>query len=358
MKIGRRQDKSWPIEVRERMEECSRFMDECLVFRVEHERESGMRCFWLRLVALLIKRWHVARRQAVFIIGFFLLPIIIEILIVAVIPTPKEIQASLAQNGRVADARVTLTPSIYDPQTIVVYADNNGNNARSRLIDYVQGTGATLDELSSDNVLNYVLDRYRETEEIFINKYQMAFGIYPVVTGSSSSLLINSYFSTVNYHTIPTSVSASATNLFQFYANSSAKKIVTTSQPIITTSTAFTAIAKFFDLIYCFDTIPTSLFSFLNSILVSIFISILVLTIIQERVSQSKDLQLLTNVSKGTYWFSNFIFDFSSCIIVCVLLTIVIKVWSRFARSRTLRFLCSIFVCRLDQQRIPKPMQK
>ena len=331
----------------------------CSVFRVEHERESGMRCFWLRIVALLIKRWHVARRQLVFIFGFFLFPIIVEILIVSVIPTPKVIQSSLAQNDRVAGAHLTLVPSIYNPQTMVVYADNDGNSARTRLLDFIQGTGATVDELSTDTVLSYVTDRYLVNEDTFINKYQMGFGIYPVVTPFYSALFINNYFSTVNYHTIPTSLSASATNIFQFYANSSAKKITTTSQPILTTAVGFTAIARFFDEIYCFDTLPTTLFSFLNSILASVFIGVLVLPIIQERINQSKDLQLLTNVSKGTYWFSNVIFDYSACILICVLLTIVIKVWKAFsAKSQALRSLYSIFICRLEQWRIPNSMQR
>lgn len=54
--------------------------------------------------------------------------------------------------------------------------------------------------------------------------------------------------------------------------------------------------------------------------------SILIVAIIQERVSHSKDLQLITNLSKRTYWLSNFIFDLCLCILLCVLLTIVVKV--------------------------------
>ena len=298
----------------------------CSVFRVEHERESGMRCFWLRIVALLIKRWHVARRQLVFVLGFFLLPVLTEILIVSILPSPKDIQGSLVQSGRVKDAQVRLVPSIYNPQTIFAYSDDAKSNARARFIDYIQGTGATLEELTADRVLSYVRNPPSLSDDNLINKYQMAFALYSNLAPSGPAIRFFSYFSTVNYHVMPTSLGVSATNLFQFYANSSAKKIVTINQPILTPSTSFTTLERFFELIYCFDTLPTSLFNFLNSILAAIVISILIVPTIQERVNRSKDLQLLTNLSKGTYWLSNVLFDSGCCLVLSILLTSVVKV--------------------------------
>jgi hypothetical protein len=285
-----------------------------------------MKLFWLRIWALLIKRWNVLRRQYIFLLGFFLLPILAEILIVSVLPSPQAIQASLAQNGRVANAEVTLLPSIYNPQTIVSYSNNNGNNAQSRFENYIQNTGATLVEISTDTVLTYVTDNYLASEDVFLNKYQMGFGLYNNLTSSVPSLTVNSYFSTVNYHAMPTSLSVGSTNLFQFYANSSAKKITTTNQPILTTANSYTALERFFEVVYCFDTLPLSLFNFLNSIVAAVFISILIVPLIQERINRSKDLQLLTNLSKRSYWFSNTIFDLASCVILCTLVTIIVKV--------------------------------
>jgi len=268
----------------------------------------------------------VLRRQYVFILGFFLLPILSEILIVSVLPTPQQIQASLTQNSRIAGAEVTLLPSIYNTQTIVIYANNNESDAQTRLIDYIQNTGATIDEISNDTVLSYVRNRYLTSEDVFINKYQMAFALYNNLTSSIPSLTFNSYFSTVNYHAMATSLSVGSTNIFQFYANSSAKKIITTNQPILTTSNIYTATQRFFEIIYCFDTIPLSLFNFLNSVIAALFTSILLVPLIQERVSHSKDLQLLTNLTKRSYWLSNIIFDLCLCFILSALLTIIVKV--------------------------------
>ncbi|UJR36716.1 hypothetical protein I4U23_029432 [Adineta vaga] len=279
-----------------------------LVFHTEHQRYTGGKRFWLRIAALLIKRWQVLRRQYVFILGFFVFPIIIEIL------TSCE------------RCTIALLPSIYNPQTIVTYANKNGNNAQTRLINYLQTAGATIDQISSDTVLNYVRDRYLLTEDAFINTYQLGFALYNNLTSATASLTMNSYFSTVNYHTMPVSLSVASTSLFQFYTNSSAKKIITTNQPILTTAKSYTFQARFFEIIYCFDTLPLSLFNFINSIAASVFISTLIVPLIQERITHSKDLQLLTNLTKRSYWFSNIIFDLCLCLILCTFLTIIVKI--------------------------------
>jgi hypothetical protein len=68
--------------------------------------------------ALIIKRWHVSHRQISLFFGFFFLTIFIEILTVAVLRTPPEIESTLVNNDGVVDAQVILIPSIYNPQTI------------------------------------------------------------------------------------------------------------------------------------------------------------------------------------------------------------------------------------------------
>jgi len=64
--------------------------------------------------------------------------VLVEILLVSILPTPKQIQPSLAQNDRVKDAQRTLLPTMYNPQTIVTYSNNDGNNAQARLNDYLK----------------------------------------------------------------------------------------------------------------------------------------------------------------------------------------------------------------------------
>jgi hypothetical protein len=267
-----------------------------------------------------------------------------EILIVSILPSPQQIQASLTQNDDVAGAEVTLLPSIYNPQTIVTYSNNNGNNVQTNLINYLGSTGATINQISTDTVLSYVVSNYLTSEDTFINTYQIGFAAYNNLTSGIPSLTFNSYFSTVNYHAMATSLSVGSTNLFQFYAGSTTKMIITTNQPILTTSSYYTASQQFFQIIYCFDTLPLSLFNFLNSVLASLFISILMVHLIQERVSHSKDLQLLTNLSKRSYWFSNTIFDLCLCFIICILLAIIVKVKKIFyVKKRNISYCIAFF---------------
>jgi hypothetical protein len=242
------------------------------------------------------------------------------------VPTPQQIQSTILDNERVVDAQVTLIPPIYNPQTIVAYANNDVNSVQTRLINYLTNTNATINQISDDIVLSYVRDRYHVSELIFINTYQIGFAAYNNGTTLIPSLQMNAYFSTVNYHTMATGLGVAATNLFQFYANSSSKSIVTTNQPIITTTTASSYIAQVLSVLYCFEVFPISLFSFLNSIVATIFIGILILTLVTERINHSKDLQLLTNLSRRIYWFSNWIFDLMLCLILISLLTIIVRV--------------------------------
>ena len=320
-------DVTWPTEVRHGHPRSPLSLIN-LVFRADHPRVTGYRRFQLCLLALLIKRWHVMRRQHVFVLGFFLLPILIEIIMVAALPSPKQIQGSLLQNDHVTDAQMTLLPSIYNAQTIVTYANSDADSAQARLLEDIQYPGATIDRVANDTVLDYVRQRYLVTEDSFIHKYQMAFALHANVTSSRRSLVVHSYFSTVNYHAMPTSLGASATSLFQFYANSSDKRIITTNKPIVISSKSYSSQEQFFQIIYCFDTLPLSLFNFLNAIVAALFISILTVPLIQERISRSKDLQLLANLSKRTYWLSNALFDLACCLIVCALLTVIVKVQS------------------------------
>ena len=210
--------------------------------------------------------------------------------------------------------------------------------------NYLQSTGATIDAISTDNVFTYVRDRYRESEDIFINKYQMGFASYINGTSSNPSLIMNSYFSTVNYHTMATSLSVGSTELFRFYANSTAKKIVTTNQPVLTTGPIYTVQQRLFEIVYCFDTLPFSLFNFINSIAVALFASILMVPIIQERISHSKDLQLLTNLTRRIYWLSNAIFDLCLCLVLCIILTIIVKVKQSVSNRKQWRIVFTVFL--------------
>ncbi|CAF1643077.1 unnamed protein product, partial [Didymodactylos carnosus] len=256
---------------------------------------------------------------------FFLCPILLQILIVAAIPTPTQILSTLLQNDHVKGASVQLVPSIYNLQTIVTYGNNNNTGTLTSLVRYLTNQSATVDLISTDTILTYIQSQYRQTETIFIHKYQIAQGLYNNVT--TTSLTFDAFYSTVNYHTAAVSLGVSMTQLYQFYSNSQSKQIITTNQPIITTNSASTSKAADVLLkLFCFDTIPLSLFGFLTTIVAMIFTSLLISIVIKERMNHSKQLQLMCKLPKFIYWFSNVMFDFILCLIICSILTIIIKI--------------------------------
>ncbi|CAM4928643.1 unnamed protein product [Rotaria socialis] len=294
------------------------------VFQRKPSRVTGCFLVWFRLFTLIIKRWILSRRQILVLIGFFLGPLVIEILSISTLPSPQAIQGSLLQNERVENAEVTLLPSIYNPHTIVINSNDAENKMQGYLSNYLTEMGANLDVINTSNITDYVLSRNQVSYDVYVNKYQMGFAI----SRNIQLFTFNVFFSTVNYHAMATSLSVATTSLFQYYANSSLRHIETINQPFSTVSNSVTPRAIFYDQIYCFDTIPLSLLNFINSIIAAIFISILALNIIRERIRHSKDLQLLTNTSKKLYWLSNFIYDLALCLILSALLTIAVKIGS------------------------------
>jgi len=59
----------------------------------------------------------------------------------------------------------------------------------------------------------------------------------------------------------------------------------------------------------CIDSFPVSLLNFINAVIVAFMISIMVMHVARERTNGSKQLQMLSGLHYGTYWFSNFLFD-------------------------------------------------
>ncbi|CAF1607738.1 unnamed protein product, partial [Adineta ricciae] len=298
------------------------------VFNNNYEYEKGFRLTIFRLLALLIKRWQILRRRYNFLLAFFIFPILFQILIVIFIPSAQDTQAAFAHNAHIKDAQVKFNPSSYNPHTVVIYSNDHETYIYKNLINSLEKSGANIDEIHTNDILDYIHDRYLIDEETFINKYQMAFSISFNETLIENPFSYNIYFSTVNFHVMPTSLNIMSSNLFQYYSNSTLKQIETINQPIIIPKESSKYIGDFFDILYCFDVLPLSLFNFIDSIIGIVFIGILILPITQERLNHSKNLQLLTNLSKKIYWLSNIIFDICLCLILSSILTIILKIGS------------------------------
>lgn len=144
---------------------------------------------------MIVKRWLLLRRQIAFLVGFFLLPILLKIVAVTIIPSRTEIDASILQNRRYPDAEMQLIPSIYNPHTVII----DPSNTQSSLRAYLLGTNANIEEVVSNRIVDYVRSQWNSSENTFITKDQMRLSL-------SSNLTTDAYHSTVNYHAMATSL--------------------------------------------------------------------------------------------------------------------------------------------------------
>lgn len=264
------------------------------------------------------------------------MPVLMAIIIIATVPTPKQMQARLLLIERIADAQVTFAASHYSPQTVVFFARSTDSRPEYYLTSYLKEMGANLIQLTRDDVANYISSRYLQSYTTFMNEYQFGFSLNTV----GPDVYMDVYFSTFNFHTMPTAINTAMNVMFQYQTNSTSKRIITTNQPILIDSVDAPRRAVFYDRISCFDILPISLLNFLTSIIGGLFISLLILNVIRERISHSKELQLLTRTSKRTYWITHALYDFILCIVVCVLLTIVMRV-SRVFCLFAFNFFCT-----------------
>ncbi|CAF1616934.1 unnamed protein product, partial [Didymodactylos carnosus] len=176
------------------------------LFQMKHVRVGTVRLLFNHFYALFVKRLIMTHRQLVFLIGFIFSPLLIEIITVFVFPTPKQIQSSLLQNDRIIGAYVQLIPSIYNPQTIIV----NNDSQSSQLVLSLSSQSTKINQVFADDIMTYVTSRFLQTETIFVHTYQLAFALFD----NSTSLTLDAYFSSVNYHTMAVSLGVAATQLF------------------------------------------------------------------------------------------------------------------------------------------------
>lgn len=63
----------------------------------------------------------------------------------------------------------------------------------------------------------------------------------------------------------------------------------------------------------------------LNSIIIALIISILVINVARERVNGSKCLQLITGTKSYVYWLSNYLFDMFVCLFIIATMIVALK---------------------------------
>jgi hypothetical protein len=143
--------------------------------------------------------------------------------------------------------------------------------------------------LNEDTVSDFVLSRRRNepsylTSDLYIG---MSFNIT-----SADKFYATLFYSTMAFHSSANAVHEATNLLLAFSTNDFNKRITTYNQPFKSNNTLYYG-DEFIKYLACLDILPVSYFNMLNSIIIVIIMSVLVITIGRERISGSKTLQLL-----------------------------------------------------------------
>ncbi len=175
----------------------------------------------------------------------------------------------------------------------------------------------------NQTVESYVLQKRKDDINNLVKSY------FAGVSMSSDGDLLSfvAYYSSMAFHSSANLIHEISNILLAYYNSNSFQKTITTyNAPIAANSSLNNGSNDFLSYLACIDSFPLSLFNFLNSILIGLIISSIVMSIGKERSSNSKTLQLLSGTHYVTYWISNHIFDWLICIINSIAIVCVLKV--------------------------------
>ncbi len=252
-----------------------------------------------------------------------LLPILLEAILSALIPSQTNLINSI--RGTVSSVgSYDLKISKYGTQNVPIYLSGTGVATLQTLVNNhftaTNTPGVSLVQFTTDTVNEYVLAKRKENIKNMLNDYfvgmKMDLGTTLSATFHSSALAYHSSASMLN----------EIDNLFlKHLSGSSTRSITTLNSPIATNSTQAGS-TNFLEVLACVDSLPVSLLNFINSIIVAFMIAILTMHISRERHNGSKQLQLLSGTHYGTYWLSNFLFDWPIYLFNIVTLVVMLKI--------------------------------
>ena len=177
-------------------------------------------------------------------------------------------------------------------------------------------------ELDNQNVNEYVLNlREQDSYRNLVNNYFAGM----ILNYTNSKLYSTLYFNSMALHSSASLINEINSIYLIMLTNDSSRSITTYNKPL--EASQYLNNANYYDeFIGCLDVLPSSLISFLNSVIFAFFISILIMHLSRERCNGSKQLQMLSGLHYVTYWISNYLFDLLICLFNIVLMVIVLKI--------------------------------
>ncbi len=216
----------------------------------------------------------------------------------------------------------------YGNQTIpyhILAKQNFDGNFMERVVKsvYSNRPEVNLVRLKNNTVNDYVFEKRLKSWKNFVNDYFVGFRID---MRNQFEPQMTVYYSTLAYHSSANILHDMNNLLLRYMTNDENMSITTYNAPLASYETYTTTTNNLQDVLACLDTLPLSLINFFNSLIVSFTIAIVAIHVCKERINGSKQLQLLSGTHYGTYWLSNFLFDWPIFFLTAVSLVVVLKV--------------------------------
>lgn len=259
-------------------------------------------------------------RRYILAVVILFFPLLFQLVLVSIIPAST---AVLDKLGKTVNnyGEFKLDINRYGTQDIIYYLGDptpqspinklfkNFYSYKNRPTINLVRTNTTVQDLASQKHNRSLNSLLKE------NYFGITWITPPVRAYNINNLEIIGSFSKLAYQS-PGVIVNEISNLILSYLNSNKldKTIETVNSPIPPDSNNYVG-NNFLKYLGCFDILPLSLFNFGTSLVIAFAISINVMHVSKEKINGSKKLQLLSNTHRLVYWISNFVFDFSICLI-------------------------------------------
>ncbi|CDW52395.1 ATP binding cassette sub family A [Trichuris trichiura] len=271
------------------------------------EKVTGFRLCMQQFYAMIVKRALDASRNRLLIFVQVFVPVLFVVVAILV-------NSTLPDNKRTPP--LTLSVDSYFNTIVGLYWDNEstaiGHHYASQF-----SSAHVVDKLSSDNFTSYVLDRVAKLDQgVFDQMCIIAAAMHAV---NENNTMMTGYFNNQPLHALPASLNALDNAILRLLSNSSgieARSITTINHPLPPTEldnlvnwweTGITEFNIAFNLVFGFSFMVSSFLVF----------------IVRERQCGAKHLQFLSNMSLGTFWTANFLWDFFAYLLTAIAIILV-----------------------------------
>jgi hypothetical protein len=284
--------------------------------------------FWFeQLLSLWIKRWKIFYRRYILAAFTILGPIILQALFCSLIGSGT-LQTTTSATSVGLKGTYNLGLSTYPSNTIPYYV--NGTVSTSSFQSFLSSVytssnrpGVTLQNMSTSDLNTYVLNLRKSSIMNLLNTYYFGMSFY---LQSSTNLQATVYYNSMALQSAGNILNEVDNLIFQVAMGGSTGYSISTTNAALRQNTSTSGFSGFINVLPCFNSLPYTLLSFFDSVIVAFMIAIVTMNMSRERLNGSKQLQLLSGTDYYTYWLSNYLIDWPVFVFNIVSLLVVLLI--------------------------------